>query len=346
MENINTVISPGEDAPSNLTTRSIHQSRIKVLLIATKVTVTLVAIFLVSRAVDWTGFLVQVRRLDPILFGAAVLICVLQIFVATYRWQFLARALDQRGTADLSGWPFLRAFYIAQFFGQVAPFVAADAVRVFLLHDLGVRLRIAFKSVLLDRAIALVVLFAIALPCVLFSPVMYAAGRFYMPILSMVAAGLFGTASMFVIAGPIARLGARWRVVGVLTEALLDMRHLTIGGFVGLQVIGLYLAVHLCAIFAFWALARGQGLPLDLIDAAAIVPLTIMVTTIPVAIAGWGLREGFLVALLLAAGLNAEGALLLSLSFGAVLLLAALPGVLIWLMTGRPAVQHRASFDP
>jgi len=342
---MNAASLPSGNALPNLSTRSTGRSRVRALLIATKLTVTLLAALLVSRAVDWASFLTQVRRIDPILFGAAVLISVLQIFVAAYRWQFLTRALDPEGTTSLSFWPYLRSFYIAQVCGQIAPFVAGDAVRVFHLHDVGVRMRVAFKSVLIDRAIALVVLFALALPFVLFSPVMRASNRFYGPILSIVAAGLVGTAIIFAIAGPLARLGARWRVAGVITEALLDMRHLTVGSFISLQVICLYLAVHACAILAFWALARGQRLPLDLIDAAAIVPMTILVTTIPVAIAGWGLREGFLVALLLAAGLNAEGALLLSLSFGSVLLLAALPGALIWLATGRPAVRNPASSD-
>jgi hypothetical protein len=345
MDRINAATLPSDDALPSLTTRSTGRSPVRALLIVTKVTVTLVAAFLVSRAADWTSLLTQVRRIDPILFGAAILICMLQIFVAAYRWQFLTRALDPEGTRGLSFWPYLRSFYIAQVCGQIAPFVAGDAVRVFHLHDVGVRMRVAFKSVLIDRAIALVVLFALALPFVLFSPVMHASNRFYGPILSVVMAGLVGTAVVFAIAGPLARLGAHWRIAGVITEALLDLRRLAVGSLVSLQVICLYLAVHACAIFAFWTLARGQGLSLDLIDAAAIVPMTILVTTIPVAIAGWGLREGFLVALLLAAGLDAEGALLLSLSFGSVLLLAALPGALIWLTTGRPAVQNPTSSD-
>src|SRR5262249_42372523 len=115
-----------------------------------------------------------------------------------------------------------------------------------------------------------------------------------------------------------------------------------VGGLRGLKLLCLYLAVYLCAIIAFWMLARGQGLPLNLIDAAAIVPLAIIVATIPIAIAGWGLRESFIVSLLMAAGLSLESALLLSVSFGTILLLAALPAALIWLGSGRATVQSAA----
>jgi glycosyltransferase 2 family protein len=324
----------------NLSPRSTRASQLKVALIFVKVAVTVLAIFLISRAVDWSSFRAQIRNIDPIMFSVAVLISVAQVFVAAYRWKFITRSLDAtRNKADLSSWLFVRSSYIAQLLGQVAPFGAGDAVRVLLLNNAGVSLRVAFKSVLLDRAIAFIVLFAMAPPLVLFSPVMRASEQLYLPILAIVAAGLVAIAISFAVAKPIARVGARWRVVSLFTEAILDARRLVVGGLLGLRLISLYLGVYLCLIIAFWLLALGQGLPLKLIDAAAIVPLTIIVTTIPVAIAGWGLRETFIVTLLMAAGLRLESALLLSVSFGTILLLAALPGALIWLGSGRPAVQ-------
>ena len=329
-------------ALSDLPSRSRRTSHLKIALIIVKVAVTLLAIFLISRAVDWSSFLAQVRDVDPIMFTLAVLMSVAQVFIAAYRWRFITRALDTRSQVGLSSWLFVRSSYIAQLLSQVAPFGASDAVRVFLLHNVGVRLRIAFKSVLLDRAIALIVLFAIALPFVLLSPVMHASQQFYLPILIIIAAGLLVIAAGFAAARPIARLGSRWRVISVFTEAILDARRLTLEGLRGLKLVCLYLAVYLCAIIAFWMLARGQGLPLKLIDAAAIVPLAIIVATIPIAIAGWGLRESFIVALLMAAGLSLESALLLSVSFGTILLLAALPGALIWLGSSRPAVERAA----
>jgi hypothetical protein len=66
------------------------------------------------------------------------------------------------------------------------------------------------------------------------------------------------------------------------------------------------------------------------------------VTTVPIAVAGWGLREGFVVALLGAAGIGTDGALVVSLSFGTVLLLAALPGVVVLALSTRAGGRRAA----
>ena len=68
----------------NLPSRSRRTSHLKIALIIVKVAVTLLAIFLISRAVDWSSFLAQVRDVDPIMFTLAVLMSVAQVFIAAY----------------------------------------------------------------------------------------------------------------------------------------------------------------------------------------------------------------------------------------------------------------------
>jgi hypothetical protein len=62
---------------------------------------------------------------------------------------------------------------------------------------------------------------------------MRASEQLYLPILAIVAAGLFAIAISFAVAKPIARVGARWRVVSLFTEAILDARRLVVGGLLG-----------------------------------------------------------------------------------------------------------------
>jgi hypothetical protein len=95
----------------------------------------------------------------------------------------------------------------------------------------------------------------------------------------------------------------------------------------------------------FWLLARGQDLPILVVDAAAVVPLMLLVSMIPVAIGGWGVREGFLVALLRAAGIGPESALLLSVSFGTVSFLASLPGVVLLGLSARTSANAATSSE-
>ena len=62
----------------------------------------------------------------------------------------------------------------------------------------------------------------------------------------------------------------------------------------------------------------------------ALFSAVILVTAIPISFAGWGLREGAMVALFAFAGLGAGTALALSLAFGALFLAASLPGCALW----------------
>lgn len=110
-----------------------------------------------------------------------------------------------------------------------------------------------------------------------------------------------------------------------MTETLADLREL-FATRAGALVSALCLAVHGLSVIIFWRLAVGEGLSFTFLDALAIVPLVLVVTTAPASIAGWGLREGFLVALFGAADLPVESAQLLSVSFGVVNLIASLPG--------------------
>jgi glycosyltransferase 2 family protein len=57
----------------------------------------------------------------------------------------------------------------------------------------------------------------------------------------------------------------------------------------------------------------------------------LLVGMTPIAIGGWGVREAVVVVLLRSVQIAAEPALLLSLSYGAVLTISALPGIAAWL---------------
>ncbi len=60
----------------------------------------------------------------------------------------------------------------------------------------------------------------------------------------------------------------------------------------------------------------------------------LLVTTLPISIAGWGVREGAMVAAFSLVGVPVEGALVLSILFGLLILLISLPGGVVWMLSG------------
>ena len=233
--------------------------------------------------------------------------------------------------------PFLRVTYVAQFFGQILPFVAGDGLRVMMLREAGTSLRIAFKSTLLDRATAALALFALALSTALASPVLSAARSVLWPAIALIACGLCAAVGLILAAPALHRIGRRWHLVGAVSETLVDLRAILASRLRGPAVVALCFVVHGLSILVFWLLARGQGLPFGEVDAIAVVPLVLLISMAPIAVGGWGLREGFVVLLLGASGIGREDALILSLSFGTAVLLASLPGLALLAMSALPS---------
>ena len=315
--------------------------------LALKLAATVAALVLVVRLVDPAAMMERARNSDPRLLGLALALMLLQIPLVGLRWRLIVRAMSDERAFVPPPMKFQEITWIAQFFGQVLPFVAGDGLRVIFLREAGATLRVAFKSTLLDRGVAALALFVIALPAALFSRVLAAAGAFLPPVVLFIAAGLVGAVAALACADLIHRAGARWRALGAVAETVRDLRDILLSRTHAPRIVGLCFAVHGISIVVFWLLARGQDLPFGLADAVAIVPLVLLVSLGPIAVGGWGLREGFVVALLGAAGIGAEDALLLSLSFGTMVLAAALPGVAVLALSartgGRPTAERPRS---
>jgi glycosyltransferase 2 family protein len=78
--------------------------------------------------------------------------------------------------------------------------------------------------------------------------------------------------------------------------------------------------------------ARTVHVPLPFFVVLAIGPVLLLAHILPISISGWGVREAAAVALLGMTGVDATSAILVSIMFGVLLVLAALPGALFWLM--------------
>ena len=97
---------------------------------------------------------------------------------------------------------------------------------------------------------------------------------------------------------------------------------------------------------AAWSAARSVAADLSLLDALFLVLPVILVSIVPVSIAGWGVREGAMVAAFTYAGLPQSDGLIVSLLFGAGFLVLGAVGGLIWVLNDEraeaPAMQGAA----
>ena len=104
----------------------------------------------------------------------------------------------------------------------------------------------------------------------------------------------------------------------------------------------LSILVHLMSVTAAWGTAKALAVPLDFAHALFLVPPIILISMIPISIAGWGVRENAMVVAFAYAGLPESDGLVVSLLFGAAFFVVGAIGGLIWIASAdRGTVEVR-----
>ena len=99
--------------------------------------------------------------------------------------------------------------------------------------------------------------------------------------------------------------------------------------------VGLSAINFVVMVFMVYVLAMGLGITIGFGDLLVLVPPVILLSMLPISLAGWGVREGAMIVALGFVGVAQGNALALSFLFGVVNLLTALPGGVIWFVTGN-----------
>ena len=125
-----------------------------------------------------------------------------------------------------------------------------------------------------------------------------------------------------------------WRLVKGLVYLAGDTRKLFLAPLPLGRALGWGLVGHVNVSLGVYVLALALGIEVTAVDCIALFPPVLLVTALPISIAGWGVREGAMMVAFGFIGVAPESALVLSVLFGLVVIVASLPGGLIWVLTG------------
>jgi uncharacterized membrane protein YbhN (UPF0104 family) len=301
------------------------------LILAAKFAVTSGLIYFVLRNVELDSLSSRLETLSPSFFVAAALLIFFQnAIVVTWRWERVVAAID----AALPPWRLLKTVLITLFFNQVLPStVGGDGMRVWLLRGHGRPIGLAFRSVLIDRLLGFLGLLLLSMIGGL-----YLMARLEDPgpawIVALVSLGgliVIVTAPWMVrLLGwlPIDAVRRSLTVVAKEVDMVVHSKRRL------LQLVGVSILGQFALSGAVLLLAGGLGVPLEWIGGLAVVPGVMIVSAIPISIAGWGLREGTMVVGLGLLGVSQSDAALVSIAFGMLFLLFGLLGGLLWLTEG------------
>ena len=303
---------------------------------ALKGLVTAGLIWLVLRGVDLGAALERAAGLSPVAAVLAVGLLISHCFVAGWRWRLVMRLFGPVLPVGTS----VRLFLEGYFFNNALPStIGGDAVRIWRAQSMGLPLGASVSGVLLDRVTGLTGLIILVAAG---QPLLYA--RIEDPATRLA----FGAILLAGIAFIALMILARYIPKRVIPERLHDgvdtLSEATYAAYlrpaVSLPVLGLSVAVHGLIVASVHVLAVGLGLDVGWFESLVLVPAVILLSTVPVSIGGWGLREGLMVLALGLAGVPADAALSVSILFGLAQITAGLPGGVLWLMAGGRAVTR------
>jgi glycosyltransferase 2 family protein len=301
----------------------------KALSLIIKAAVSGLLLYFAVHAVDIGAVEARLGHIDAAWLAFGILVLAVQLYVLALRWRLIAIPCGAAMTALRA----VRFTAIAGFFNQTLPSsVGGDAVRIWLLAKQA-NWRAAAYSVLIDRIVGVVALASLVVVCL---PWTLALVR------NPVGRGALLTIGFGAIAAGALFVGLAWEHMRVL-QRWAPTRHLAAAAGVAAAILraprifapifSLSILIHLLTALAAWSVARAVGADLPLADALYLVPPVVLVTIVPISIAGWGVREGAMVAAFAYAGLARSDGLIVSLLFGAGYLVLGVAGGLLWILT-------------
>ncbi len=280
----------------------------------------------------------HIRTIDVRWLVPTTLMWVIVLLVSGWRWQVLLRA--QHVTAQMA--PLYESILVAQFFNNFLPSnIGGDVVRVADTAPLTGSKTLATTVILVDRALGLLALFVIAALSSFIAgqrgtPVPGSAYLWMVVGTSVaVAIVLLGAPHLFpAMLAPLRRLEHEWvdERLGRLEEAFhrfVQARAALLNAFVGA------LAVQVASVVLYVLLARAMHIPLPILTAAVLIPVSFVVQMLPVAINGFGVREAVYIYFFTHAGLGLEPAVALSLVGAGLVVLYSLTGGVLFALRGR-----------
>jgi len=295
-----------------------------------KAAISVLLLYVSLRRVDLAGVAQRLGALDLrwIVF-VLVTLCV-QVALNAVRWREIVAVCGASLTIPTA----LRFTFIGQFFSQVLPStVGGDAARIWLLARSGAGWPTSIYSVLIDRVVGVAVLAALVAVCLpwtlpLVRDPLAQAG------LVVIGIGALFAAVVFLALGiPKLWLMERWWITRHLATAS-RLAWKLCRSAAGARVAPIAFAVHFLTVLAAWGLARAVHASIDPVQTLFVVLPVVLLATIPVSIAGWGVRESAMVMAFAYVGLPESDGLIVSLLYGAANLGIGAIGGLVWVGSG------------
>lgn len=311
----------------------------KCLALSLKALVSGTLLYLVFRGVDTAKLQIILAQARASLIVLAVVLYSLGQMVCAYRWKMLMSPVG----LDLPYGRALSFYFLGMFFNLFFPtLIGGDAVKVYYLTREGGDVVRSSTTVLMDRNTGLGALLLLAGAVAGVTRVHLTRMPLF-PLLSAIIVGfvlanfiLFYDLSYQVLARSWERLRLTKLVAGTqqLHAALAAYRRSVpqVAGAVGLSLI-----FDLGLIGSAYVASTAIGWPVSFTYFCVFIPLISLISMAPITLYGLGLREYSFVLFFSQVGMSREASLLLAFLMFFIVLVASLPGAIIYIVYRREA---------
>lgn len=293
----------------------------KILKTFLKILVSLVLLGAMFWLAGPKSILESISEARPIYLLPAFILILSSTLVAAYRWFTVMRILDFKGSLVF----YIKSYFKGVFFNQLLPSsIGGDAVRVLNVASLGYEKRYAFVGVLIDRGLGIVGIFIVniifnnMLPNLL--PVEIYSALNIISITGIAGFIFFALIHKFSVLNKY-----KWFIIlSVPSKALAKVLNTPLKCFAQLL---LTFSVHILTFAGTYMIALALGVNITLEVFMVIMPPVVLLTIIPISLAGWGIREGAMVGLLGFAGVSKSAAVAISVLYGLSYVLQGMVGL-------------------
>lgn len=288
-------------------------------------------VLLFTYVVDAREVVRILQRLDPAYLLLAVVVLTLDRVLMTFKWLLLLRAQGYR-------LPLLQGVTIycsSMVWGLALPTtVGADAIRAVMVTRRGFNGTDVVTSIVIERMVGFVLALALGLVSLAILRSIGVLDARFDHALYVGIAMLLGVTALLVaalneklVAKVVARLPRAVReskVMHYLDRFAVAYRSLGKRGTIT-QFSMLTVVEQVFAVIFPWTLASAMGVPVDLLLLLGVLPISTLVSRLPVSFDGLGVFEAVFIGLMVLAGIDAEAALAIAISGRVIQLLAFLP---------------------
>jgi hypothetical protein len=321
---------------SNLASAGVMR---RILLSTIKILVSAALLYFALRKANFSDLASRIDVDSLGWIGLAIAVTLLQIFVGVLRW----REVSAECGAPLGTMQAMRYNMIGAFFNQTLPSsIGGDAVRLWLVARAGAGWRAATYSIFVDRAIGLIALAIIIVASLPWSYSLISDSYGRSALLFVDFAALAGGVGFLIVGKlPWPWLKTWWGTHHIHACAVIANR-VIFSRERGPAIAVLSILVHVLAVVIAWCVVRSIAAPVLFGQIFQLIPPVMLITMLPISIAGWGVREATMGLAFGYAGLMTNEGINVSLLFGAVYFIVGAFGGLVWIFSAEKAAQGAA----